>query len=95
MSHVTVVCDRFLTCAPLNSLASKSAAVADGPSAFWGTGSGTSAARALTARFKIALTGTPMENHYGEFYSLVDLLVPGSLGRIEDFRKTFVNTVFG
>lgn len=52
----------------------------------------TSAARALTAQFKIGLTGTPMENHYGEFYSLVDLLVPGSLGKIEDFRRQFVNT---
>lgn len=52
----------------------------------------TSAARALKANFKIALTGTPMENHYGEFYSLVDLLVPGSLGALEDFRRQFVNT---
>lgn len=52
----------------------------------------TSAARALTAQFKICLTGTPMENHYGEFYSLVDILVPGSLGKIEDFRRQFVNT---
>lgn len=52
----------------------------------------TSAARSLTAQFKICLTGTPMENHYGEFYSLVDILVPGSLGKIEDFRRQFVNT---
>lgn len=52
----------------------------------------TSAARALTAQFKICLTGTPMENHYGEFYSLVDLLVPGSLGKIDDFRRQFVNS---
>ncbi len=52
----------------------------------------TSSARALPALFKICLTGTPMENHYGEFYSLVDLLVPGSLGKIEDFRRKFVNT---
>lgn len=52
----------------------------------------TSAARSLTAQFKICLTGTPMENHYGEFYSLVDLLVPGSLGKIDDFRRKFVNT---
>src|SRR5207253_3842423 len=37
----------------------------------------TSAARSLTGQFKICLTGTPMENHYGEFYSLVDILVPG------------------
>jgi SNF2 family DNA or RNA helicase len=40
----------------------------------------------------MALTGTPMENHYGEFYSLVDLLVPGSLGHLEDFKRRFVNT---
>lgn len=52
----------------------------------------TSSARSLNAQFKICLTGTPMENHYGEFYSLVDLLVPGSLGKIEDFRRQFVNT---
>ncbi|MGE5086104.1 MAG: DEAD/DEAH box helicase [Bacillota bacterium] len=52
----------------------------------------TSAARSLRAQFKICLTGTPMENHYGEFYSLVDILVPGSLGKIEDFRRQFVNT---
>ncbi|OFZ28936.1 MAG: hypothetical protein A2622_12620 [Bdellovibrionales bacterium RIFCSPHIGHO2_01_FULL_40_29] len=52
----------------------------------------TSAARALIAHFKICLTGTPMENHYGEFYSLVDLLVPGSLGPLTEFRRKFVNT---
>jgi superfamily II DNA or RNA helicase len=52
----------------------------------------TSAARSLIAQFRICLTGTPMENHYGEFYSLVDLLVPGSLGKIEDFRRQFVNS---
>jgi len=52
----------------------------------------TSSARSLAAQFKICLTGTPMENHYGEFYSLVDLLVPGSLGRVEDFRRQFVQT---
>lgn len=51
----------------------------------------TSAARSLSAQFKVALTGTPMENHYGEFYSLVDLLVPGSLGPFDEFRRMFVS----
>jgi superfamily II DNA or RNA helicase len=50
----------------------------------------TTAARGLKARFRIALTGTPMENHFGEFYSLIDLLVPGSLGPLEDFRRGYV-----
>jgi SNF2 family DNA or RNA helicase len=52
----------------------------------------TTAARSLQARFKIALSGTPMENHYGEFYSLLDTLVPGCLGPLEDFRRQFVNS---
>lgn len=52
----------------------------------------TGAARMLNARFKLCLTGTPLENHYGEFYSLLDLIVPGSLGKYDDFRRHFVNT---
>ncbi len=52
----------------------------------------TSSARMLTARFKICMTGTPMENHYGEFYSLMDLIVPGCLGKYDEFRRHFVNT---
>lgn len=54
----------------------------------------TSAARALKARFKLCLTGTPMENHYGEFYSILDLVVPGCLGPMDRFRKEFVNANF-
>lgn len=49
------------------------------------------AARKLNARFKISITGTPMENNYLEFYSLCDLVVPGSLGPIDLFRKEYVN----
>ncbi|CAE79539.1 putative helicase/SNF2 family domain protein [Bdellovibrio bacteriovorus HD100] len=52
----------------------------------------TSSARMLNARFKMCLTGTPMENHFGEFYSLLDLVVPGCLGKYDDFRRHFVNT---
>jgi superfamily II DNA or RNA helicase len=51
----------------------------------------TTAARALEAGFKVCLTGTPLENHYGEFYSLFDLIVPGSLGDLSSFRERFVN----
>lgn len=52
----------------------------------------TSAARSLQAQFKLCLTGTPLENHYGEFYSLIDLIVPGSLGPLDEFRRRYVNT---
>lgn len=51
----------------------------------------TTAARRLNANFKLCLTGTPLENHLGEFYSLMDLCVPGSLGAYEDFKKVYVN----
>lgn len=51
----------------------------------------TTAARKLRGHFKICLTGTPLENHYGEFYSLFDLVVPGSLGDLSSFREKFVN----
>jgi superfamily II DNA or RNA helicase len=47
--------------------------------------------RKLKAEFKVCLTGTPMENHYLEFYALCDLVVPGSLGEVRTFRKTYFN----
>ena len=51
----------------------------------------TTAARKLAAQFKLCLTGTPLENHYGELYSLFDLIVPGSLGDLSMFRERYVN----
>ncbi|MEK7358643.1 MAG: DEAD/DEAH box helicase [Bdellovibrionota bacterium] len=53
----------------------------------------TTSARKLRGFFKLCLTGTPLENHYGEFYSLFDLIVPGSLGELPDFREKYVNPV--
>ncbi len=49
----------------------------------------TSAARKLTASFKICITGTPMENHLGDFYSLLDLVVPGCLGKRDEFMRCY------
>ncbi|MBT9558926.1 MAG: SWIM zinc finger family protein, partial [Myxococcales bacterium] len=39
----------------------------------------TQAARALTAGFKLALTGTPVENRLSELWSLMDVVLPGLL----------------
>lgn len=47
----------------------------------------TGAVRKLKARFKLTLTGTPVENHLGEYFSVMDLAVPGLLGPYELFRK--------
>ncbi len=46
-------------------------------------------ARNINAKVKICLSGTPMENHYGEFYSLIDLSVPGALGEYSNFIKIY------
>jgi len=44
------------------------------------------AARKVPARFRLALTGTPLENRLLELWSVVDLIVPGYLGSEREFR---------
>ncbi len=46
----------------------------------------TGAARRLRGYFKCVMTGTPLENHVGEYYSLMDLCVPGLLGEYESLK---------
>ena len=46
----------------------------------------TGAVRRLKANFKLAMTGTPLENHIGEYYSIIDLSLPGLLGDFEHFK---------
>ncbi|MBK7076080.1 MAG: DEAD/DEAH box helicase [Myxococcales bacterium] len=43
------------------------------------------AAVALAVRSRFAVTGTPIENHLGELWAQVDLVVPGLLGRRAGF----------
>jgi SNF2 family DNA or RNA helicase len=49
----------------------------------------TQAAHALQGEFRIALTGTPVENHVGDLWSISQFLNPNWLGSQNDFRKTF------
>ncbi len=46
------------------------------------------AARKIPADFRLALTGTPLENRLLELWSVVDLIVPGYLGSEREFRTT-------
>ena len=45
------------------------------------------AARLLKARHRLVLTGTPIENHLGELWSLFEFLNPGVLGRSHLFSR--------
>ena len=47
------------------------------------------AARALQADYRIALTGTPVENHVGDLWSILEFLNPGFLGTQAEFRRRF------
>ena len=49
----------------------------------------TRAAKALKADFRVASTGTPVENHLSELWCIVDFVEPGRLGCLKDFLKEF------
>lgn len=45
--------------------------------------------RSLRCERRLCLTGTPVENHLGELWSLFHFLMPGFLGEREAFRRQF------
>lgn len=47
------------------------------------------AASKINASFRFALTGTPLENHLGELYSIFNLVTPGLLGNTRHFRDHY------
>jgi SNF2 family DNA or RNA helicase len=47
------------------------------------------AARSLAGGYRIALTGTPVENNVGDLWSLMEFLNPSFLGSESGFRKRF------
>jgi superfamily II DNA or RNA helicase len=51
------------------------------------------AARKLDAEFRIALSGTPFENHLGELWSLFAIVFPGLLGSWDQFRDRFATPI--
>ena len=51
------------------------------------------AVRSLQARHRLCLTGTPMENHLGELWSLYHFLMPGYLGGPDSFRAVYRNPI--
>jgi superfamily II DNA or RNA helicase len=49
------------------------------------------ASRLLNAKHRLALSGTPIENHLGELWSLFEFLNPGLLGSSRAFGRTFAS----
>lgn len=49
----------------------------------------TQAAKAVPARFKIACTGTPVENSLTDLWCLFDFIQPGLLGALNEFGKKY------
>ena len=50
---------------------------------------GAHAVKQLKAQTRIALTGTPMENHAGELWSIFDFILPGYLPRASAFMRRY------
>ena len=44
----------------------------------------------LKASFRVALTGTPLQNHLGEIWNLFNFVSPGLLGNLQHFTDTFI-----
>jgi len=50
-------------------------------------------AKSLTADFRLIMTGTPIENHLGELWNLMDFVNPGLLGSAEVFQERFATPI--
>ncbi len=53
----------------------------------------TKAIKAFNSQHKLALTGTPMENHLGELWSIYDFLMPGFLKNEKGFNQKYRNPI--
>jgi superfamily II DNA or RNA helicase len=53
----------------------------------------TVASKALKGFFRVALSGTPVENHLGDLWSLMDAVEPGALGSFSQFREEWIHPI--
>lgn len=53
----------------------------------------TDAAKAMQAEFRVALTGTPVENRLADLWCIVDTVHPGCLGDLKSFSDRYEQTV--
>lgn len=53
----------------------------------------TNVSKALKAEFKVAMTGTPVENTLVDLWCIMDFAVPGLLGNAKEFSKEYQNSL--
>ncbi|MGB8343376.1 MAG: SNF2-related protein [Ktedonobacteraceae bacterium] len=53
----------------------------------------TKAIKGIKARYRVALTGTPVENRLSELWSIMDFLNPRYLGSGTEFRRSFATPI--
>jgi superfamily II DNA or RNA helicase len=58
----------------------------------WATTTAKSA-KQLKADHRLALSGTPVENHLIDLWAIFDFLAPGFLGKLSDFQKNYVRPI--
>lgn len=47
--------------------------------------------KAMNVKFRLAMTGTPVENGLSELWSIMDYVQPGLLGSLSEFKKEFMD----
>ena len=47
------------------------------------------ASRAMKSKYRIAMTGTPVENHATDLWSIMEFLIPGYLGSLPRFKRLY------
>jgi SNF2 family DNA or RNA helicase len=50
------------------------------------------ALRAMKYEFRLAMTGTPVENSLEELWSIMDFVQPGRLGSLREFKRKYMET---
>lgn len=58
----------------------------------WTTSTAKSA-KMLKSDHRLALSGTPVENHLLDLWAIFDFLAPGFLGKLTDFQKNYVKPI--
>ncbi|MBI4594899.1 MAG: DEAD/DEAH box helicase [Candidatus Tectomicrobia bacterium] len=55
----------------------------------------TATAKEISRRVSVAVTGTPLENHLTDMWSIMDFSIAGLLGNLQEFEKRYADNVSG